>query len=60
MDMKECYVVYQILIGKNKYQTKDVTLVLDIDESIEEQLRIRYPDIVDWRWQIVGEDYLRD
>ena len=35
MDRQECYVVYQILIGKNTYETKEVTLMLDIDESIE-------------------------
>ena len=60
MDMKECYVIYQIELGKNKYQTKEVTLILDIDESIEDQLRHRFPDIVDWKWQIVGEEQLRD
>ena len=60
MDKQECYVVYQILIGKNTYETKEVTLMLDIDESIEEQLRSRFPKIVDSKWQIVGEDYLRD
>ena len=60
MDMKECYVIYQTKLGKNKYQTKEVTLVLDIDDSIEDQLRRRYPKIVDWKWQIVGEEQLRD
>ena len=60
MDMKECYVIYQIKLGKNTYQTKEVTLMLDIDDSIEDQLRKRYPDIVDWKWQIVGEEQLRD
>ena len=53
MDMKECYVIYQIELGKNKYQTKEVTLVLDIDDSIEDQLRRRYPNLVDWKWDLV-------
>ena len=60
MDKKECYIIYQIQIGKNRYKTKDITLVLDIDDSIEDQLRARIPDIVDWKWQIVGEEELRD
>ena len=60
MDRQECYVIYQILIGKNTYETKEVTLMLDIDESIEDQLRLRFPKIVDWKWQIVGEEGLRD
>ena len=60
MDMKECHVIYQIVIGKNKYQTKEVTLILDIDDSIEDQLRKHFPDIVDWKWQIIGEEQLRD
>ena len=60
MDKQECYVVYQIKIDKNKYATKETTLVLDIDSSIEEQLRSRFPKIVDWKWQIVGEEGLRD
>ena len=60
MDKKECYIIYQVQIGKNKYETKDITLVLDIDDSIEDQLRSRIPDIVDWKWQIVGEEGLRD
>ena len=60
MDMKECYVVYQTQISKNKYETKEITLVLDIDDSIEDQLRSRIPKIVDWKWQIVGEEKLRD
>ena len=53
-------VIYQIQIGKNKYETKETTLVLDIDDSIEDQLRSRFTDIVDWKWQIVGEEQLRD
>ena len=60
MDKKECYVVYEIQIGKNTYETKETTLVLDIDDSIEDQLRARFPKIVDWKWQIIGEDILRD
>ena len=60
MDKQECYVVYQILIGKNVYETKEVTLVLDLDDSIEDQLRSRFPKIVDWKWQIVGHEGLRD
>ena len=60
MDKQECYIVYQIQIGKNTYETKEITLVLDIDESIEDQLRARIPDIVDWKWQIVGDEELRD
>ena len=60
MDMQECYVIYQIKIGKKTYETKETTLVLDIDDSIEDQLRKRFPDIVDWKWQIVGEEQLRD
>ena len=60
MDRQECYVVYQILIGKNTYETKEVTLMLDVDESIEDQLRSRFPKIVDWKWQIVGHEGLRD
>jgi len=60
VDKKECYIIYQVQIGKNKYETKDITLVLDIDDSIEDQLRSRIPDIVDWKWQIVGEEGLRD
>ena len=60
MDKQECYVVYQIQIGKNTYETKEITLVLDIDDSIEDQLRARIPDIVDWKWQIIGEEELRD
>ena len=60
MEKKECYVIYQIQIGKNTYETKETTLVLDIDDSIEDQLRARIPEIVDWKWQIVGEDALRD
>ena len=60
MDKQECYVVYQVQIGKNTYETKEVTLMLDIDDSIEDQLRAIIPDIVDWRWQIVGEEDLRD
>ena len=60
MDKQECYVVYQIKIDKNTYETKETTLVLDIDNSIEEQLRSRFPKIVDWKWQIVGEEGLRD
>ena len=60
MDRKECYVIYQIQIKKNIYETKETTLVLDIDDSIEEQLRSRFPKIVDWKWQIVGEEQLRD
>lgn len=60
MHKEECYVVYQVQIGKNTYETKEITLVLDIDESIEDQLRARIPDIVDWRWQIVGHEGLRD
>ncbi len=60
MDKKECYVIYQIQIGKNLYETKEITLVLDIDDSIEDQLRARIPDIVDWKWQIVGHEGLRD
>jgi hypothetical protein len=34
--------------------------MLDIDDSIEDQLRSRFPKIVDWKWQIVGEEKLRD
>ena len=60
MDMQECYVVYQVPTGKKTYETKETTLVLDIDDSIEDQLRKRFPDIVDWKWQIVGEEQLRD
>ena len=60
MDKQECYVVYQTQIGKNTYETKETTLVLDVDDSIEDQLRARIPKIVDWKWQIVGEDCLRD
>ncbi len=60
MDKQECYVIYQIQIGKNVYETKETTIVLDIDDSIEEQLRSRFPKIVDWKWQIVGEEKLRD
>ena len=60
MDKKECYVVYEIQIGKNTYETKETTLVLDIDDSIEDQLRSRFPKNVDWKWQIIGEDILRD
>lgn len=60
MDKKECYIVYQIKIGKNRYETKETTLVLDIDDSIEDQLRSKIPKIVDWKWQIVGEEHLRD
>ena len=60
MDRQECYVVYQIQVGKNLYETKEITLVLDIDDSIEDQLRARIPEIVDWKWQIVGHEGLRD
>jgi hypothetical protein len=60
MDKQECYVIYQIQIGKNKYKTEETTLMLDIDDSIEDQLRSRFPKIVDWKWQIVGEEKLRD
>ena len=41
-------------------ETKEITLMLDIDDSIEDQLRSRIPKIVDWKWQIVGEENLRD
>ena len=60
MDKRECYVIYQIQIEKNTYETKEATFVLDIDESIEDQLRSRIPKIADWKWQIVGEKELRD
>ena len=60
MDIKECYVIYQIKLDNNKYQTKEVTLVLDIDDSIENQLRQRFPNLVDWKWKIIGEEHLRD
>ena len=60
MEKKECYVIYQIEVAKNIYETKEITLVLDIDDSIEDQLRSRIPNIVDWKWQIVGDDVLRD
>ena len=60
MDKKECYIIYQIEIKPNTYATKETTLVLDIDDSIENQLRKRIPGIVDWKWQIIGEEKLRD
>ena len=60
MDRQECYVVYQIQVSKNKYKAEEIILVLDIDDSIEDQLRSRIPRIVDWQWQIVGEEKLRD
>ena len=60
MDKKECYIIYQIHVEKNVYETKETTLILDIDDSIEDQLRSRIPKIVDWKWQVVGEENLRD
>ncbi len=53
MDKRECFVVYTLMIDENTTQIKQVTLVLDIDDSIEDQLRRRYPNLVDWKWNLI-------
>ena len=53
MDMKECFVIYTLKIDENTTQVKQTTLVLDIDDSIEDQLYDRYPNLVDWKWSLV-------
>ena len=53
MDMRECFVIYTLKAGENTTQIKQTTLVLDIDDSIENQLRRRYPNLVDWKWDLV-------
>ena len=53
MDMKECFVIYTLKIDVNTTQVKQATLVLDIDDSIEDQLYARYPNLVDWKWSLV-------
>lgn len=53
MDMRECFVIYTLMTGENTTQIKQTTLVLDIDASIEDQLRQRYPNLVDWKWDLV-------
>ena len=53
MDMRECFIVYTLKTGENTTQIKQTTLVLDIDDSIENQLRQRYPNLVDWKWDLI-------
>ena len=53
MDMRECFVIYTLAIDENTTQVKQTTLVLDIDGSIEDQLYDRYPNLVDWKWDLV-------
>ena len=53
MDKRECFVIYTLKLGEKTSQIKQVTLVLDIDDSIEDQLRQRYPNLVDWKWNLL-------
>ena len=53
MDMRECFVIYTLKTSENTTQIKQTTLVLDIDDSIENQLRRRYPNLVDWKWGLL-------
>lgn len=53
MDKRECFVIYTLKIDENTTQVKQTTLVLDIDDSIEDQLYDRYPNLVDWKWDLI-------
>ena len=53
MDMRECFVIYTLKIDENTTQVKQTILVLDIDDSIEDQLYDRFPDLVNWKWDLV-------
>ena len=53
MDKRECFVICTLKTGENTTQIKQTTLVLDIDDSIEDQLYDRYPNLVDWKWDLV-------
>ena len=52
MNMRECFIVYTLKIDENTTQVKQTTLVLDINDSIEDQLYDRYPSLVDWQWSL--------
>ena len=52
MDMRECFVIYTLKLDENTTQVKQTTLVLNIDDSIEDQLNDRFPNLVDWKWDL--------
>ena len=51
MNKQECFVIYTLKINENTTEVKQTTLILDLDESIEDQLYDRFPNLVDWKWE---------
>ena len=54
MNKQECFVIYTLKINENTTEVKQTTLILDLDESIEDQLYDRFPNLVDWKWEEVN------
>ena len=54
MNKQECFIIYTLKINENTTEIKQTTLVLDLDESIEDQLYDRFPNLVDWKWEEVN------
>ena len=54
MDMKECFVIYTLKLDEKTTRVKQTTLILDIDDSIEDQLYDRFPNLVDWKWELLS------
>ena len=54
MNKQECFVIYTLKINENTTEIKQTTLILDLDESIEDQLYDRFPNLVDWKWEEVN------
>jgi len=54
MNKQECFVIYTLKTNENTTEIKQTTLILDLDESIEDQLYDRFPNLVDWKWEEVN------
>ena len=54
MNKQECFIIYTLKINENTTEIKQTTLILDLDESIEDQLYDRFPNLVDWKWEEVN------